>query len=57
MTDAPLTIDTGVPLPVVGGVGVGVFGVEYEDDPQPEQMKSSAAASAIRIKDITDKAS
>jgi len=53
ITDAPPTIETGVPLPPVDGVVgvVGVVGVEYED-PQPEQMTKSAAASARRMDDM-----
>jgi hypothetical protein len=46
MTEAPETIETGVPFPPVFGVGV-VIGVEY-DDPQPAQTTSSAAARVKR---------
>jgi len=47
MLDAPPTIDTGVPLPPPDGGFDGLDGVEYED-PQPEHMIRSAAASARR---------
>jgi hypothetical protein len=47
-SDPPLTIDTGVPLPAPLPGLDGVVGVEYVD-PQPEQARSKAAASAMRI--------
>jgi hypothetical protein len=51
-TDAPPTMDTGVPFPPVLGV-VGDVIDEYED-PQPEQMRRSAAASATRMDDMEE---
>jgi hypothetical protein len=45
-TEAPCTIDAGVPAVVAGGSDVGADGDEYA--PQPNDAARSAAANAIR---------